>query len=215
MEEQEIRKIVEGAVARLFPEPSAKTAYAQIPLEISARHVHLTRDAVAALFGQGAVLNNVRDLSQPGEFLSDKRVKLVTQKGQIDNVAVLGPERANVQTELSATDCRGLGVTAPVNLSGNLKGAADVVMLGERGLIEAKGSVIVAKAHIHMTPADAACYNVKNGQSVKVEVLSARPVVFGDVTVRVSDNFALAMHIDFDEANACMCEPSTKIKIIP
>jgi len=213
MDEQQIRKLVENAVQRLAPQLS-ETTCKQIPLEVSARHVHLTREAVAALFGAGAILNKVRDLSQPGEYLSDKRVKLVTQKGQIDNVAVLGPERAHVQTELSATDCRGLGLTAPVNLSGDLTGAADVLMLAEGGILDAKGSVIIAKAHIHMTPADAACYGVHNGQSVKVEIKSSRPVVLGDVAVRVSDKFALALHIDFDEANACLGAPSTPIAII-
>lgn len=213
MNEQEIRKLVENALERLAPQLT-NTPCAGIPLEVSARHVHLTREAVVTLFGEGAVLNKVRDLSQPGEFLSDKRVKLVTQKGQIDNVAVLGPERANVQTELSATDCRGLGLTAPVNLSGDLKGAADVLMLAERGILDAKGSVIIAKAHIHMTPADAACYGVSNGQSVKVEIRSSRPVVLGDVAVRVSEKFALAMHIDFDEANACLAMPSTPVAIM-
>lgn len=213
MDEREIRKLVEAAVERLLPQLSAAPCKG-IPLEVSARHVHLTREAVAALFGQGAVLNKVRDLSQPGEYLSDKRVKLVTQNGQIENVAVLGPERPNVQTELSATDCRALGINAPVNLSGDLKGAGDVLMIGEKGMLEARGSVMIAKAHIHMTPADAACYGVTNGQSVRVEVKSARPVVFCDVVVRVSDKFALAMHIDFDEANACLCTPTAAVEII-
>ena len=213
MDEREIRKLVEAAVERLMPKLSAAPCKG-IPLEVSARHVHLTREAVAALFGQGAVLNKVKDLSQPGEFLSDKRVKLVTQKGQIDNVAVLGPERPGMQTELSATDCRVLGINAPVNLSGDLKGAGDVLMIGERGMLDASGSVIIAKAHIHMTPADAACHGVSNGQSVRVEVKSARPVVLCDVVVRVSDKFSLAMHIDFDEANACLCQPATAVEII-
>jgi propanediol utilization protein len=213
MDESTIRKLVEAAIERLAPQLSPASCTG-IPLEVSARHVHLTHEAVVTLFGQGAVLNKVRDLSQPGEFLSDKRVKLVTQKGQIDNVAVLGPERANVQTELSATDCRTLGLTAPVNLSGDLKGAADVLMLAERGMLNAKGSVIIARAHIHMTPADALCYGVQNGQSVRVAIRSARPVILGDVIVRVSEKFALAMHIDFDEANACLCDSSTPVEII-
>lgn len=172
-------------------------------IEASARHVHLTTQAVEALFGPGARLTKKRDLSQPGEFLSEQRVKLVTPKGEIANVAVLGPERGAVQVELSLTDARGLGVAAPVNLSGDLTGAGDVYLVGDHGMIAAPGSVIAAKAHIHMTPADAARLGVKDGDLVRVRARTSRPVTFDQVVVRVKGSFALAMHIDFDEANGC------------
>ena len=172
-------------------------------IEASARHVHLTTQAVEALFGPGARLTKKRDLSQPGEFLSEQRVKLVTAKGEIANVAVLGPERSAVQEELSLTDARGLGVAAPVNLSGDLSGAGDVYLVGEKGMLAAPGSVIAAKAHIHMTPADAGRLGVKDGDVVRVRAKTSRPVTFDQVVVRVKSSFALAMHIDFDEANAC------------
>ena len=166
-------------------------------IEASARHVHLTTQAVEALFGPGARLTKKRDLSQPGEFLSEQRVKLVTPKGEIANVAVLGPERGAVQVELSLTDARGLGVAAPVH------GAGDVYVVGHHGMIGALGSVIAAKAHIHMTPADAARLGVKDGDLVRVRARTSRPVTFDQVVVRVKGSFALAMHIDFDEANGC------------
>ncbi len=185
-----------------------------IPLEVSARHVHLTTAAVEALFGPGAKLAKKRELSQPGEFLSEQRVKLVTAKGVIENVAVLGPERSAVQVELSATDCRGLGLQAPVNLSGNLTNAADVMIVGERGCINAPGSVIVAKSHVHMTPADAKVFGVADGQRVQVRIQSARPVTLDDVMIRVRENFALACHIDFDEANAAMAQCKTPACIL-
>lgn len=175
----------------------------KILIEASGCHVHLTQEAVEALFGKGAVLKKRRDLSQPGEYLSEQRVKLVTKDGCVENVAVLGPPRSAVQAELSQTDCRKLGLKAPVNLSGNLSGASDVMIIGSHGEIKANGSVIVARNHIHMRPQDAVEYGVHDGDKVKVEVLSDRKVIFEDVPVRVNEKFAPAMHIDFDEANAC------------
>lgn len=175
----------------------------EFPIEASARHVHLTVQAVEALFGPGARLTKKRDLSQPGEFLSDQRVRLVTAKGELANVAVLGPERSAVQVELSLTDARTLGVRAPVNLSGDLSGAGNVTIIGEKGMLTAPGSVIAAKAHIHMTPADASRFGVKDGEVVRVRAKTARPVTFDQVVIRVKSSFSLAMHIDFDEANAC------------
>ena len=217
MNEKEIQQIIScvleryaSATGKSVPASSDGSVFA----EASARHVHLTQADVTRLFGEGAALNPVRDLSQPGQFLSDKRVRLVTRKGTIDNVAVLGPVRPETQVELSMTDCRSLGLKAPVNMSGDLKGAADVCIFGDCGSIEARQSVIVAKAHIHMTPADARQFGVADGQHVRVRVQSGRPVTFDDVVIRVSEKFALAMHIDFDEANACMLDKTAKAFIV-
>jgi len=173
-----------------------------VPVEVSARHVHLTQEAVEKLFGKGHKLTKKRDLSQPGEFLAEERVKIVTNKGEFANVAVLGPARPAVQVELSMTDCKTLGIKAPVNLSGDLTGAADVALFSAGGMVEARQSAIVAKAHIHMTPKDAQAYGVKDGQKLSVRLDTPRPVTINDVVIRVKENFALAMHIDFDEANA-------------
>lgn len=183
-------------------------------VEVSARHVHLTTEAVEILFGKGARLSKKKDLSQPGEFLSNERVKLVTGKGEMDNVAVLGPERKAVQVELSATDARSLGVKAPVNLSGDLNGAGDVLIIGPCGYLMASGSCIVAKAHIHMTPSDASAFGVTDGQSVKVHLDTPRPVTIEDVVIRVKDSFSLAMHIDFDEANAAQASGNVRGSIV-
>lgn len=198
MEEALIRQIVRQVV-----EGGAPSAQRPIAIEASARHVHLTQAALERLFGPEARLEVRRELSQPGEFLSDKRVKLITPKGEIGGVAVLGPVRQAVQVELCATDCRQLGLKAPVNLSGDLNGAADVVLLAEHGMLEAKGCVIIAKAHAHLRRADAAAYGVSDGQQVRVRVESLRPVTFDNVVVRVRDSFAPAVHVDYDEANAC------------
>lgn len=210
MNQEDVKKIVADVVAQLSHAPRAMAAVADIPVEASARHVHLTVEAVERLFGKGVRLTAKRELSQPGEFLSQQRVKLVTAKGQIECVAVLGPERPSLQVELSYTDARQLGIDPPLNLSGNLAGAADVLLVGEKGSLQADGVVIVAQNHIHMTPADAARYGVADGQRVDVEVRGKRRVVFGDVAVRVKDSFALAMHLDFDEANACGLSCGTK-----
>ncbi len=207
MNENQIRNIVSRVLS------SIDNSQATIPVEASARHVHLTKEAVEILFGKGASLTKKRDLSQPGEFLSEQRIKLVTSKGEIANVAVLGPERKAVQVELSMTDCRSLGISAPVNLSGDLSGAGSVYLVSENAVFDAKNSVIVAKNHIHMTPQDAEKYSVTDSQSVKVRVDTARPVTFEDVIIRVNPNFSLAMHIDFDEANACCLDKNSKGKI--
>lgn len=216
--EGEIRELVQRVLAQCggmdlpgAPCPGGR----EFLIEASARHVHLTTQAVEALFGPGARLTKKRDLSQPGEFLSDQRVKLVTPKGEIANVAVLGPERGAVQVELSLTDARGLGVAAPVNLSGDLTGAGDVYLVGDHGMIAAPGSVIAAKAHIHMTPADAARLGVKDGDLVRVRARTSRPVTFDQVVVRVKGSFALAMHIDFDEANGCGLGRGDMGEIVP
>ena len=203
--EQDIRNLVADILAGI--ESGAKGAAAGVccdpfPVEISARHVHLTKEAVEVLFGKGYELKKKKDLSQPGEFLSEERVKLVTAKGQFANVAVLGPVRKAVQVELSATDAVSLGIKAPVSLSGNLNGAGDVLIIGPAGCLEAKGSVIIARAHVHMTPADAKHYGVKDGQSMSVRIASERPLTLENVIVRVREDMALAMHIDFDEGNA-------------
>lgn len=184
------------------------------PVEASANHVHLTAEAAEILFGAGAGLTCERELSQPGEFLSGQRLKLATLKGELGRVAVLGPERAAVQVEMSLTDLRRLGIKAPVNLSGNLTGAGDVCLVGPEGSIWAKGCVIAAKAHIHMTPGDAARFGVTDRQEVKVRVEGERTVVFEHVIVRVSEKFALAMHVDFDEANACCLGKDSRGRIV-
>lgn len=184
-----------------------------VPVEVSARHVHLTQEAVECLYGEGHHLTKKRDLSQPGEFLSEERVKIVTAKGEFSNVAVLGPTRSAVQVELSLTDSKSLGIKAPVNLSGDLSGAANVLLIGPKGIYRADQSAIVAKTHIHMTPRDAESFGVKDGQKVRVQLQSDRPATLDDVIIRVKDSFSLAMHIDFDEANAAGVTGDTTGKI--
>jgi propanediol utilization protein len=199
--EKDIRDIVAGVISGAGAGTSVPTGQT-VPVEISARHVHLTEEALSVLFGAGYQLSQKRDLSQPGQFLAQERVKLVTRKGEIDNVAVLGPARKQVQVELSLTDARSLGLNVPVNLSGDLTGGADVVIVGPQGIVEAKGAAIAARAHVHMTPKDAREYQVQDGQEVSIRLNTGRPITLDGVMVRVREDFQLAVHVDYDEANA-------------
>ncbi len=177
-------------------------------VEVSARHVHLTAEALEILFGKGHTLTVKKYLSQPGQFAAEERVTVVGPKRELTGVSVLGPTRRAVQVELSATDARSIGVAAPVRESGKTAGSPGCRLVGPRGELEIAEGVIVAKRHVHMTPADAEKYGVTDGQTVRVEVPSeGRSLVFGDVVVRVSDNYSLALHIDTDEGNAAGYTP--------
>ncbi len=172
-------------------------------VETSARHIHLTEEAIEILFGEGHKLTNKKDLSQPGQFACEEKVKLVGPKSEL-MVSVLGPARKANQVELSFTDARTLGLKAvPVRESGDVAGTPGLKLVGPAGELDIPEGVIIAKRHIHMTPEDAENFGVENGQIVSVKVETAgRSVVFGDTVVRVSPSYALAMHIDTDECNA-------------
>jgi propanediol utilization protein len=172
-----------------------------VELEASGRHVHLTTEQAAILFGHG--LTEKRPLSQPGQFLAQERVTLVGPKGKLTNVAVLGPERPAGQAEISLTDGVMLGIRPPVRLSGDIKGTPGITVEGPAGTIVMDEGVIAAQRHIHMTPEDAAFQNVKNGDTVRLRTMTTRPVVFEDVAIRVSPKFQTYAHLDYDEANAC------------
>ncbi len=171
-------------------------------VEASARHVHLSREHIDQLFGQGYDMTKKKALSQPGQFQCQERVTLIGPKGVIKGVAILGPPRSKTQVELSKTDARVLGVAPPVRESGQLEGSASIYIATELGVIEAMESTIVAKRHIHMDTRDAKRFQVSDKQMVAVRVPGERPIIFEDVVVRVSGDYCLSMHIDFDEANA-------------
>ena len=178
---------------------------AKIMVETSARHVHLTEEHIAVLFGEGATLTPKKDLSQPGQFACEERVTLVGPKKSIPNVIILGPARKASQVEVSLTDARTLGVTAPVRESGDVAGSGACKIVGPAGEVDLEEGVIAAKRHIHFTPADAEEFGVADKQIVSVKIDSdGRSTVFGDVVVRVSPNFKAAMHIDTDESNAAL-----------
>lgn len=175
----------------------------QFLVETSARHVHVTEQDLETLFGKGAKLTKKKDLSQPGQFASEERVTVVGPKKELPNVSILGPCRKATQVELSATDARSIGIAAPIRESGDVAGSGACKLVGPCGEVELSEGVIVAKRHIHMTSADAEEFGVENGQIVAVKIKSAeRTAVLADTVVRVSDSYALAMHIDTDESNA-------------
>jgi putative phosphotransacetylase len=174
-----------------------------ILVEVSARHIHLSRADMDILFGEGSELHPIKDLSQPGQYASEEKVTLKGPKGTA-GVRVLGPLRKETQVELSLTDARSLGVKAQIRESGDLEGTTGgLTIVGPKGEIAIERGVIAAKRHVHMTPEDAAEFGVNNGDIVAVRIETAgRSVVFADTVVRVSPNYSLAMHIDTDEANA-------------
>lgn len=188
--EQRIERLAEKLQKRLFVE-----------LEASGRHVHVTREQAQTLFGHD--LTEKRPLSQPGQYLANERVTLVTAKGRMERVAVLGPCRKEGQVEVSRTDAVTLGIDPPVRLSGDVKGSAPMTLIGPEGTVELTEGTIIAKRHIHMTPEDALLHGVSDGQEICLKALTDRPVVFEQLTVRVSPKFCTFVHLDYDEANGC------------
>lgn len=173
----------------------------KILVETSARHIHLTKEHVAILFGEGHQLTVKKMLSQPGQFACEEKVTVKGEKGEL-KMSVLGPERKETQVEVSLTDARTLGVKAPVRESGDIKGSGACTLIGPCGTVEISEGVIAAKRHIHLTPETAAELGLSDKQIVSVKLNTERSLVFGDVVVRVSPSYAPAMHIDTDESNA-------------
>ena len=182
----------------------------EVLVETSARHVHITQEVLETLFGKGYQLTKKKDLSQPGQYACAERVDIVGPKKTLAGVSILGPVRPETQVELSLTDARSIGVAAPIRESGDIAGSGACKMVGPCGEVELSEGVIVAKRHIHMTTADAERMGLSDKQVVSVQVPSnGRALIFGDVVVRVSDKYALAMHIDTDESNAGAIAPNT------
>ena len=184
-----------------------------IELEASGRHVHVTKEQAQTLFGHS--LTPKRPLSQPGQYLSNERVTVIGPKGEFQNVAVLGPERKEAQVEISLTDGKELGLTPPIRPSGDVSGSPGVRLVGPKGSITLPQGVIAAQRHIHMTPDDAAHMGVQDKQIVKLQVFTERPLIFEDVLVRVSDDYATFAHLDYDEANACGFQKGDLGRILP
>ena len=191
-----LQDIIEEVVRRVKDE-------AFIEVEASGRHVHLTREHIEILFGEGHELTRIKDLSQPGQYACKERVTISGPRGKIDNVVVLGPPRNETQVEVSFTDALVLGSIPPVKLSGDLENTPEITISTERASIALNRGLMVAKRHIHMTPEDAKKFEVSNNDNVRVKVLGKRPLIFDDVVVRVSKDYRTFMHIDYDEANAC------------
>ena len=184
-----------------------------VELEASGRHVHVTKEQAQRLFGHP--LTPKRPLSQPGQYLANERVTVIGPKGKFENVAVLGPERKEGQVEISLTDGRVLGISPPVRLSGDVASSPGALLQGPRGQVQLAQGVIAARRHIHMTPADADRMGVTDKQTVRLQVFTGRPLIFEDVQVRVSPDFATYVHLDYDEANACGFEQGDLGRVLP
>ena len=174
----------------------------RVLIEGSGRHIHVSKEVLEALFGEGYELTAKKHLSQPGEFASESRVDIVGPKGKIQGVTILGPTRPITQVEVSFTDARILGINCPVRESGKIQGSAPCTLVGPEGSVDLKEGVIIAKRHIHLTPEDAEKFGVSDQEIVLVKTEGERALVFDEVVCRVSPKFATAMHVDYDELNA-------------
>ncbi|MCF6267513.1 MAG: phosphate propanoyltransferase [Desulfuromusa sp.] len=192
-------RVVDEIVAKVMAKFNAVEGV--IPVELSARHVHLSAADVQRLFGKD--LTPVRELSQPGQFLCKERVQLIGPAGTLNNIAILGPARGKTQVEISATDARVLGLTPPIRQSGDTAGSAGLQIATEKDTLTIEEGLIIAARHLHMHPDDAIRLGVKDKDLVRIRVGDLRAIVFENVLVRVNENYRLAMHIDFDEGNAC------------
>ena len=202
MEKERMEALAQAVLGKIFE-----------PLEASGRHVHVTAQQAQALFGHD--LTPDRDLSQPGQYLAKERVTVVGPKGKFENVAVLGPARKAAQVEISLTDARLLGLKPPVRLSGDTKNSPGYTLTGPCGSVTLQEGVIAAQRHIHLPPQDAARFGVRDKQVVKLQTFTSRPAIFEEVMVRISPDFAAAVHLDYDEANACGFANGDWGRIIP
>ena len=202
MENRDAERLAQAVFEKLF-----------VPLEASGRHVHVTAEQARILFGHP--LTPKRPLSQPGQYLANERVTVVGPKGEFQNVAVLGPERKEAQVEISLTDGRVLGIDAPIRQSGNVAGTPGAVLVGPKGRVELRQGVMAAQRHIHLTPQEGTKFGVKDGQVVRLRTFTDRPVVFENVVVRIRPDFAAAVHLDYDEANACGFRNGDLGRILP
>lgn len=174
----------------------------KIQIEISARHIHLCQKDLNKLFGKGYELKKLKDLSQIGQFACQETVAIKTKSHEFGKVRILGPVRRYTQVEISLTDACKLGLDPPFRQSGAIKDSAGIKIVGSRGMANLKNGVIIAKRHIHASPAEAQKYGLKEDQKVSVKVRGERALIFQNVAVRISQAFIWRMHLDTDEANA-------------
>lgn len=186
----------------------------QVPVGISARHIHLSEEHIEQLFGQGYQLQIMKDLSQPGQYAAVETVAVIGPKGKFDKVRILGPARGNTQIEVSRTDAFLLGVNPPVRESGKIDGTPGLKVVGPKGEVDLDKGVIVAARHIHFHTSDAQKWNIQDKQLLRVKMNGERPLIFEDVIARVSDQYALDMHIDTDEGNAAGVKTGDLAEII-
>lgn len=214
MQENLVRKIVEEVLQQVLKNQPSPQHDGKIPIGVSARHVHLAQAEVEQLFGENYQLTPKFELSQPGQFAAEETVVIAGPKGSIERVRILGPARSLSQVEISWTDAMKLGVKPPLRVSGDIKGSSPVTLIGPKGSVVLNEGLIIAQAHIHMSPADSARFQVADGQSVQIKVEGIRPIILSNVIIRVSERYRLEMHIDTDEANAGLIQQGAFAKIV-
>lgn len=214
MQENLVQKIVEEVLQQVLKNQSSPPHDGKIPIGVSARHVHLAQAEVEQLFGENYQLTPKFELSQPGQFATEETVVVAGPKGSIERVRILGPARSLSQVEVSWTDAMKLGLKPPLRISGDIQGSSPVTLIGPKGSVVLNEGLIIAQAHIHMSPADSAKFNVIDGQSVQIKVEGIRPIILSNVVIRVSERYRLEMHIDTDEANAGLIQQGTLAEIV-
>lgn len=206
--EQVIKKLNENSI--FLMEPDLK----DVPISVSGRHLHLSREDMDVLFGKESELTVFKPISQPGQFASNEKVTIVGPRGQIDNLRILGPLRKETQIELAASDARRIGMKLPVRASGDLDGTPGITIIGPRGSVMVSSGCMIAERHIHMTPKQAKQRGVEDGQQIQVRVDSGKGGIMDRVFVRVREDFAYDMHVDSDDANAFLISSDTIGKML-
>jgi len=195
--------------------PRAVRAPRPLVVNVSARHCHVTPQAVETLFGKGHQLHPTKWLYQDGQFAAQESVTLIGPRSRvISNLRILGPCRDFNQVELALTDAISLGFDIPVRQSGNIKGSPGCMLMGPAGFLELPEGVIRAAPHVHMHPDDAKFYGVKNGDLIRLRVGGPCSMTFEKLLVRMSPDFKLEVHIDTDEGNACGLGPTTPCELL-
>jgi len=212
-----VEHLVRQMVYQKLGKPLPKVALAPNPLvvNVSARHCHLTPEAVEALFGKGAQLRVHKELYQPGAFAAKETVTLIGPRSRvISNLRILGPCRNLNQVELAYTDAIALGFDIPLRISGDIKGTPGCMLMGPAGFFEMEQGVIRALRHVHMHPDDAAFYGVKSGDEIRLKIGGPCGIIFDRLLCRVDASFKLEAHIDTDEGNACNLLPGTPCELV-
>lgn len=210
---EQLVDIVTLAVEKAL-KPAPDSAQRLVPVGISVRHVHLSQRDLARLFGQGYFLTPLKSLSQPGQFAAEEYVDVIGPKGVLERVRILGPVRKETQIELAQTDCRGIGIKAPVRTSGDLDGTPGIILRGPCGEIAVSRGVIIADRHIHLSPAQAAAWGLQDGDRVKVAIEGMKDGVMGGVLIRSNPGCEMDFHIDTDDGNAFQLKQGQFVRIL-